>query len=167
MLTKSKYFAHFIWGGALFLIVATVVIPQVDISLQMDSPRADANPDPFSDEVVAFEEALLNDALTPDDADLGLRISPLIKARALTDAGPMTSGEIRWTADHIDDFQSQIGAQSQHRARLMLWNHRNEQLLDELPRLDEERALNALDDRQQRYRDQLLIDPAMMTRVAE
>ncbi len=166
MLSESKYFAHILWAGAFFLIIATVVIPQVDFSLQIDSPRADATPDPFTDDVVAFEEALLNEALSPDDADEGLQLSAMIKARSLTDAGPMSSGELRWATELIEDFQSQIRAQSDNRARLMLWNQRNEKLLDQLPRLDEERALQALDDRQQRYRDQLGIDPAMMTEVS-
>lgn len=160
MPSDNKKWSRLIWGAAIFLLAAAFIIPNVDFSLQVDSPRADATPDPFDERVVDFEKRFDRGDVDEVDADEALQYAPYLKARSLTDAGPMTAGQIIRIVDEIEEFQSQIAEQPTAASRAALRSHRNEVILEELPRLDEERAVEALDEVRGRYIEVFEVDPA-------
>ncbi len=159
-LANSRHFPRLIWGFAILLIIAILVIPRIDRSLQEDSPRADATPDPFAEEVVEMEEKLQGGTLSEVDEEEALAAATLLKARSLTEAGPMTPTEIIFAVDHFDDFRPQIAAQPDTPSKETLRRHRNALLFEELPRLDEERGAQALDEIRRAYLEAFEIDPA-------
>ena len=167
MITESKHFSKIIWGGAIFLLVATLIIPRVDFSLQQDSPRANMTPDPFDDRIVELENRLHDGRLSKADPEISLMYATALKARALTDAGPMTSAEIVWTVEQLDDYQSQIADQPTAASQQALREHRNDLILDELPRLDRQQATDAFDSVRRAYLDAFGVDPAKTASLPE
>ncbi len=165
MLTESKHLSKIIWGAAVVLLIATIIVPNVDFSLQVDSPRADATPDPFDERVTELEAKIGDGRFADADADDALRLAAMIKARALTEAGPMTVTEIVWTIETIEEFQPQIAAQPDAASRETLRNHRNDLIADELPRLDRQKALSVLDEKRALYRDTFGVDPASLSEI--
>lgn len=165
MLTESKYFSKFIWAGAIFLLVATVIIPRVDFSLQKDSPRADATPDPFGEPINQMERLLRDGRLGDATAEEALRLAPALKARSLTAAGPMASSEIVWTVEKLEEYQPQIRAQPDEASEDALRNHRNELIFDALPRLDRQKGKESLDSVRQAYIDAIGVDPATTSKL--
>ena len=160
ILTNSPQFSRLMWGVVILLVVAAFIIPRVDMSIQHDSPRAQAVPDPFDDAVVAIEEELEANRLDTQDRDQAYRLAPLLKSRALTNAGPMTPSEMIWVVEHLQEYRPQIASQPSEAARETLRRHRNDLLFEELPRLDPERGSKALNEIRRAYLEALEIDPA-------
>lgn len=160
-ITESRHLSKFIWGAAVLLLVATVIIPRVDFSLQVDSPRADATPDPFGDDIEELDRLVRTDQLADADPQTAIRLAPMIKARGLTEAGPMTVTDIRWTVEILEDYQPQLAAQPNAAARATLRDHRNQLITDELVRLDAQEAVAVLDAIRQQYIDTFGVDPAI------
>ena len=167
MLTESKHLSKIIWGGAILLLLATIVVPRVDFSMQVDSPRADATPDPFDEQVERLEERMRSGSLGDADPHLAVRLAPMLKARSLTEAGPMAPTEIIWAVEWIEEYQPQIASQPTVPARETMRNYRNDLLVEELSRLDEDRARAALDEVRKHYRDAFDIDPAYIAEYPE
>lgn len=160
ILSESKHLSRLMWGVVALLVLAAYIFPRIDTSLQHDSPRADATPDPFAEEVVEIEQLLEAGELESIDASQALPLAPLLKARALTSAGPMTHGEMIFAAQHLMEYQPQIAAQPDRPSRETLRRHRNSLLYEELPRLDPQRGDRALDEVRQAYLEAFGVDPA-------
>lgn len=167
VLAHSPIFARLMWGLAILLVFAAFILPKVDTSLQHESPRAQATPDPFDEEVVALEEAFDAGELADVDPDHALSLATQLKARALTDAGPVTYSEMIWAAEHFDDFQPQIADQPDRASRETLRRHRNALLMETLPRLDEERTDQALNEIRRAYIEAFDVDPAQFSSLPD
>ncbi len=160
---KTKKVSKFLWGAALVLIIAAFAIPEIDFTLQEDSPRADAIPDPFDQRVRDFEAVYHNGELADADPDRALDYAPHLKARALTDVGPMSAEQLIGVVDIIEEYRPQIAAQPDQRSRLSLRHHRNEQIVADLHRLDDEQAVAAIDAVRDDYIEAFDLDPSAVS----
>lgn len=163
--SKSKKVSRFFWAATFFLIVAAFVVPQVDFSLQEDSPRADDATDPFAPAVHEFDRRYSDQGLESSDPQKALDFAPLIKARALTEAGPLSEVEAIETAETIEKFRPQIAEQQTEGSRAALRNHRNEQIADNLTRIEHDDAVDVLDEVRDDYIDAFGVDPSWVTDV--
>ena len=156
--------SRIIWGGCAILLFLVFVVPSVDFSRQDDTPRVLGTPDPFADFVIDAEELLHNGRLAELDQDDAYRIAPLLKARALTKAGPIAPHEMEIVVEFIDEYRPQIAGQSGEGSRRALRNHRDELMLKELPRLDPEKAQAAMKEIRLAYDEAFDIDPSAARR---
>lgn len=165
--TKSKKVSKVLWAFAFFLIVAAFVIPQVDISLQQDSPRAQDITDPFAEPIHQFHLQYREQGLAAVDPQQAVDFAPMLKARSLADVGSVSAEEIAEIADLIEHHQHQIASQPDQVRRETFRNHRNEQILELAPRVDGERAIEAIDEIRADYIDELGVDPTYMSEVPD
>ena len=166
-LTESRHFSKIIWGAAVVLLILAVIVPNVDYSLQEDSPRADATTRPFGDSIDAMEAKLNDGRLANADPNAALAMATILKARALTAAGPMAHDEIVWAVDHLDDYQPQIADQQDRARRETVRNHRNRLLFEELPRLSPDEGSEVLNEVRRAYIEAFDVDPAWYRSVPD
>ncbi|RAL22140.1 hypothetical protein DL240_09805 [Lujinxingia litoralis] len=142
--------ASWIWTACAILILLSLVLPRVDMSIQHESPRAQATFDPFDPAIIELEEHLTRGDLGDWEVAEARRQLPLLKARALARVGPMTPVEMKRTAEMLADYAPQIASQSEGSAQA-LRAHRDTLLASELPRLQPERITRALEATRQSF----------------
>ncbi|TXD35985.1 hypothetical protein FRC98_15045 [Lujinxingia vulgaris] len=136
--------ASWIWTACALLILLSIVLPQVDMSIQHESPRAEASYDPFDPAIIALESHLEQRQLgdwNPEEARAQL---PLLQARALARVGPMTPVEMERVAALLDEYAPQIASQPEGSAQA-LRAHRDHLIAESLPRHNAEAISAALE----------------------
>ena len=164
---QTKKVSWFLWGAAFFLIAAAFIVPNVDFSLQEDSPRADATSDPFRAEVHELEATFQQEGLVDVDPQRAVDHAPLLKARALTRIGSMSAVEVIDVADTIEEYQPQIAAQPDAARRVTMRNHRNDLIFDELHRVDKDDGVRLFDEIRDEFIETLDVDPAYQQQIPE
>lgn len=136
--------ASWIWTACALLILLSIVLPQVDMSIQHESPRAEANFDPFDPAIIALESHLAQQRVGDWEPDQVRAQLPLLQARALARIGPMTPVEMERVAALIDEYAPQIASQPEGSAEA-LRAHRDHLIAESLPRLNADAIRNALE----------------------
>lgn len=165
--SRPKKVSKLFWALAFFLVVAALIVPNFDFSLQEESPRADAVTDPFDQQVHEFDMHYREYGLTDLDVEQAIEYAPMIKARALADAGSVSAVEVIAAAETIEKYQHQIADQPDEGSRATLRNHRNAEIIENLVHVDQQKAVEAFDGVRADYIDTFDVDPAYMTEVPE
>ncbi len=160
---KPRKLSKLFWAVVFFLVIAAVVIPQMDITVQEDSPRAQDLTDPFDEAVHELDMQYREQGLESLDPQQAVEVAPLLKARSLADVGSVSAEEITAVAEHIESYQYQIAQQPDEARRTTVRNHRNDEILELAPPVYPDRAIENIDEIRADFIDELGVDPSYMT----
>ncbi|GEM_PF-5481311 len=100
---------------------------------------------PFSDRVVEIDRRLNAGEPVEVQGERWQTIRPMLQARRLTQAGPMSQGEIRRAMDLLTEMNRQIAREPNPDSKAAVRTLWHDRLADELPRLHADRIGPALE----------------------
>ena len=100
---------------------------------------------PFSDRVVEIDRNLAAGRSVELPRKRWQKIRPMLQARRLTQAGPMSQGEVRRAMDLLTEMNRQIAREPNPDSKAAVRTLWHDRLADELPRLHADRIGPALE----------------------